>query len=174
MRRSMDWALDDNMVDDLFVCTTLTGRRQGHTPFVQAGAETSDTGAEAVKPDPGSSWEGHSGKVGAGVRDENSESCGVFRPLPVTSLIWPLLLTFCCCLQMIMLLFSNGLMSCCAASRNGCLDLRRRAFAHGGQVSAEWSRCPGSRDGMAKAAYEFAIATKGSKAHGHQSMLPGA
>ena len=26
----------------------LTGRRGGHTPFVQAGAETSDTGAEAV------------------------------------------------------------------------------------------------------------------------------
>ena len=25
-----------------------------------------------------------------------------------------------------------------------CLDLKRRAFALGGQVSAEWSRCPGS------------------------------
>ena len=47
------------MVDGL-ICATLTGRRGGHTPFVQAGAETSDTGAEAVKPDPGSSWEGHS------------------------------------------------------------------------------------------------------------------
>jgi len=35
-------------------------------------------------------------------------------------------------------------MSCCAADRNGCLDLRHRAFALGGQVSAEWSRCPGS------------------------------
>ena len=42
-------------------CTTFTGRRGGHTPFVQAGAETSDTGAEAVKPNPGSCWEGHSG-----------------------------------------------------------------------------------------------------------------
>jgi len=30
----------------------------GHTAFVQARAETSDTGAEAVNPDPGSSWEG--------------------------------------------------------------------------------------------------------------------
>jgi len=28
--------------------------------FVQAGAQTSDTGAEAFKPDPGSSSEGHS------------------------------------------------------------------------------------------------------------------
>jgi len=56
----MDWTVEDNMVDGLF-CTTLTGRSGGHTPFVQAGAETSDTGAEAVEPDPGSSWEGHSG-----------------------------------------------------------------------------------------------------------------
>jgi len=56
----MDWTLEDNMVDGLFFCATLTGRRGGHTPFVQAGAETSDTGAEAVNPDPSSSWEGHS------------------------------------------------------------------------------------------------------------------
>jgi len=49
------------MVDGLFFCVTLTDSRGGHTPFVQAGAEMSDTGEEAVKPDPGSSWEGHSG-----------------------------------------------------------------------------------------------------------------
>ena len=55
----MDWALEDNMVDGLFFCATLTGRRVGHTPLVQAAAETSDTGAEVVKPDPGSSWEGY-------------------------------------------------------------------------------------------------------------------
>jgi len=48
------------MVDGLFSFATLTGRRGGHTPFVQTGAEMSDTGVEAVKPDPGSSWEGHS------------------------------------------------------------------------------------------------------------------
>jgi len=53
------------MVDGLFLCATLTGRRGGHTPFVQAGAETSDT--DAVKPDPGSSWESHSEEVGASV-----------------------------------------------------------------------------------------------------------
>ena len=41
------------MVYGLFHCDTLTRRRRGHTPFVQAGGETSDTGAEAVKPDPG-------------------------------------------------------------------------------------------------------------------------
>jgi len=45
----MDWTLEDNMVDGLFICATLTDRRGGHTPFVQVGAETSDTGAEAIK-----------------------------------------------------------------------------------------------------------------------------
>ena len=57
----MDRTSEDNKVEGLFFCTTLTGLRGGHTPFIQAGMETSDTGAEAVKPDPGSSWEGHSG-----------------------------------------------------------------------------------------------------------------
>jgi len=45
--RSVDWTLEDNMVDGLLFWATLTGRRGDHTPFVQAGAETSDTGAEA-------------------------------------------------------------------------------------------------------------------------------
>jgi len=47
----MDWTLED-MVDGLFFCATLTGRSRGHSPFVQAGAKTSGTGAEEVKPDP--------------------------------------------------------------------------------------------------------------------------
>jgi len=38
----MDWTLEDDMVDGLFFCATLTGRRGGLTPFVQAGVETSD------------------------------------------------------------------------------------------------------------------------------------
>ena len=42
-----------------------------------------------------------------------------------------------------MLLLSDEVMSCCAASTNRCLDLRRRVFPLGGQVIAEW-RCPGS------------------------------
>ena len=53
----MDWTLEDNMVDGLFFGPTLTGSRGGYTPFLQAEAETSDTGAGAVKPDPGCSWE---------------------------------------------------------------------------------------------------------------------
>jgi len=62
----MNWTVEDDLVDGLF-CATLAGRREGHTPFVQAGAETSVTGAEAVEPDPGSPWEGHSGCVCTGV-----------------------------------------------------------------------------------------------------------
>jgi len=79
----MDWTLEDNMADGLFFCATLTGRRGGHIPFVQAGSETPDTGAEAVDPDPDSSWEGHSGRVGTGVWNESSEFCGVVRPLRI-------------------------------------------------------------------------------------------
>jgi len=63
----MDWTLEDNMVDGSFFNATLTGRTGGHTPFVQAGAETSHTGAEAVKPDPGSSCKGYSGRVCTGI-----------------------------------------------------------------------------------------------------------
>jgi len=55
MGSSMDLTLEDDMVDGLFFCITLTGRRGGHTPFVQTGVESSDPGAEAVEPDPGSS-----------------------------------------------------------------------------------------------------------------------
>jgi len=61
VERSMDWTLEDDMVNGLFFCITLTGRRGGHTPFVQAEAEMSNTGREAVEPDPSSSWEGHAG-----------------------------------------------------------------------------------------------------------------
>jgi len=42
-----------------------------------------------------------------------------------------------------MLLLSDKLMRY-AAGANGCLDLRRRAFALDGRVSAKWNRCPGS------------------------------
>jgi len=76
----MDWTLEDNMVDGLF-CATLTGR--GYTPLVQSEVETSDTGAE----DPGSSWEGRSVGVVAGVGAENAESCGAVRPLRIPLLV---------------------------------------------------------------------------------------
>ena len=87
----MDWTLEDNMGDGLFFCATLTGRQWGHTPFVQAGAETSDTGLETVEPDPGSVWEGRSFRwVGVDVGYENAESCGAVRPLCIPLVIRPL------------------------------------------------------------------------------------
>jgi len=82
------------MVDGSFCCVTLAGHRGGHTPFVQVETETSDTGAEAVKPDPGSSWKGHSGGVGADVGDENAESCGVVPPLRIPLVIRPVRRTY--------------------------------------------------------------------------------
>jgi len=135
MGRSLDWTMEDNMADGLF-CTILTGRRGGHIPFVQPGSETSDTGAEAVKPDPGSSWDGHSGRVGTGVGDENVESCGAVPPLRIPLVIRPLRRTYVVNVRWTDEMF--------AAGTNGCLDFRRRAFALDGRVSAKWSRCPGS------------------------------
>jgi len=44
----MDWALEDNMLDGLFFCATLTSK----PPSVQAGEETSDISAKVFKPDP--------------------------------------------------------------------------------------------------------------------------
>jgi len=90
----MDWTLYDNMVDGWFFCATFTGRRGKHTPFVPAEAETSDTGAEVVEPDPGCSWEGHSGRVGSGVWNENPGSYGVICQLRVALMIRPLRRTY--------------------------------------------------------------------------------
>jgi len=47
-------------------------------------------------------------------------------------------------------LSSDELMSCWAVGTNGCRNLRCHAFPLGGQVSAEWSRCPGSMGQCAK------------------------
>jgi len=63
----MDSISERNMIDCLFFRDTLRGRRRKHTPFAQAGAETPDTSAEAVKSDPGSCWEGHSVETGTSV-----------------------------------------------------------------------------------------------------------
>ena len=95
MRRSMDWTLEDNMVDGLFFCATLTGRRGGHAQFIQTGAETPDTGAEAVKPDPGSSWCRSGVWVGW--------NCGVLWGCPTTLHSTddpPSAPQVCCCYQM--------------------------------------------------------------------------
>jgi len=68
----LDIGLEDNMVDGLFICTTLAGCRGCHTPFEQAGVETSDTGTEAVKSNPCCSQKSYSRRVGVSVRDERT------------------------------------------------------------------------------------------------------
>ena len=92
---------------------------------------------EAVKPDARCSWEGHPGGwvLVPGIK-LSCPTVFAFHPWSAQ-----------CTARM----SSDELMSCCVASTNGCLDLRCRAFAPGGQVSAEWSRCPGS---MARRARE--------------------
>jgi len=77
------------MVDGLFFCTTLTGRRGGHTPFVQVRAKAFDTGAEAAKPAPRCSWQVHSRRMGAYVGDVSTESRSVFQPNCLPSVIRP-------------------------------------------------------------------------------------
>jgi len=84
--------MEDDMVDGLFFCATLTGRRRRYTPFVQAGAGATDTGAEVV--DPCCSWQGHSRWVDAGVSDESTESRGVVQPLHIPPVIRPLRCTY--------------------------------------------------------------------------------
>jgi len=93
----MDWTVEDDMVD-VFFRATLTGRRGGPTPFVQAGAETSNTGAEAVEPDPGSSGDGHS----RGVNRCLELKCGVLWGCPPTPHYIddpPTAPNVCCCCQ---------------------------------------------------------------------------
>jgi len=46
---------------------------------------TYDTGAEAVESDPRCTWQDNSRRVGAGVRDDSTESCGVVQPLCIPS-----------------------------------------------------------------------------------------
>jgi len=94
IRRSMDWTLEDDMVHDLFFCVILTGRRGGHTPFVQAGAETSDTGTEALRRTQvvlgrviPRGWEPVSGI-------KKAESCEVVRPLRIPLVIRPVRCTY--------------------------------------------------------------------------------
>jgi len=132
MGRSMDWTLEDDMVDGLF-CATLT-----HKPYPLC---TNRSGNVRHRCGGGSAWPrlflgGSFRGVGAGVGNENAESFRVVRPLRVPLMIRPL--------PARMLLLSEKLMSCCSAGTNGCLDLRRRAAAPDERVSTEWSRCPGS------------------------------
>ena len=68
------------MVDGLFFCALLTGRRGDHKQFVQLGAETSNTGAEAV-----SRTQAVLGRVIPGelVGEESTESRGALQPFHI-------------------------------------------------------------------------------------------
>ena len=56
------------MVDGLF-CATLTGAEEAIPHLYRQEQKRTIQSAEAVKTDPGSSWEGHSGVVGTDVWD---------------------------------------------------------------------------------------------------------
>ena len=72
----------------LFVVLRQTHRPQkGPCAICVRGAETSDTVAEAVRPNPRCSRKGHSRRVGAG--DERTESRGVVETLRLPSVICP-------------------------------------------------------------------------------------
>ena len=69
MRMSMDQTLEDNMIDSLFICATLTGTEEAIPHLYRQEQKRTIQSAEAVKTDPGSSWEGHSEVVGTGAWD---------------------------------------------------------------------------------------------------------
>ena len=82
------------------------------------------------------------GRVDSGVGDKSTAFRNVLQPLRIPLVIRPVHRTY--------MLLSDWMMSCCAEGANGCFDLRCRAFALGGQVSTEWSRCPGSMAWLAR------------------------
>ena len=115
-----------------------TGLRGGHTPFVQAGAETFDTSAEAVKLDPRCSWKGHHERMGAGVRDENAESCGIFRPLRIPLVIFPVFRTY---VVVVVVRKTDEFL---------CGGYKRVSRFEASCIRTEWSRCLGSMARRAK------------------------
>jgi len=48
MGMQLNWTMNANMVSGLLFYTTVTSRRWRHLPLMQAGAETFDTGTEAL------------------------------------------------------------------------------------------------------------------------------
>jgi len=184
---SIDWTLEDSVVDGLFFCATLTGHRGSHTPFGQTGAKRptslrgrlSRTQSLLGRVIPGW-WVPVLGmKVRSLVMLSNhsalhwwSAQCAELllllsdnwwdavrrvqiRSAPPFEICAPIscLAPSCCIIQHcvqkmnpLLVDFDSPLLRNPGdePSTNGCLDLRRSAFPLGGQMSAEWSRCPGS------------------------------
>jgi len=83
----MDWTLEDNVVDSLFFCAAITGRRGGHTHLYKQKRKRSTPVRRRL-----SRTQALLGRIipgGAGVADENTEPCGVVRPLRIPSVIHP-------------------------------------------------------------------------------------
>jgi len=138
MGRSMDWTLEDNMVDGLFFCphSQVAEKAIPHLYKQERKRPTavrrrlSRTRAVLGRVIPGG-WVPVSGiKVRSLVRLSNHSA---FHPWSAQ-----------CAARMLLLSLSDKMMGCCAVGTNVCLNLRRRAFALGGQVSAGWSRFPSS------------------------------
>ena len=120
MGRLMDWTVEDNTVNSLFFCATLTSRRRGHTPVcVRSGNIWHRCGG---------GWAGPTLFL-AGSSQEGGCRCGSCYPTTPHSIGDPPGAPA-------LLLLPDELTSCCAAGTNGRLDLRCRAFSLDGQVSA--------------------------------------
>jgi len=129
MWRLMDWTFEDSVVDRLFFCVTLTGRRRAILHLCKQ---------ERKLPTP--------------VRRRLSRTHTVLGRVfpggwvPVTGMKVRSLVGLCnhsafhrwsAQRAARILMLSDELMSCCTEETNGCLDLRRSAFPLDGQGSAE-------------------------------------
>jgi len=128
----VNWTVNDNMVNGLFLCATLTSCRRGHTRLVGAGEKTSDTGVEAVKRNPCCSWQGHSRRW-MPMSEMKLQSLAVLSNH--SAFHW-----WSAHSTALLLLMSDELMSCCAAGTNGSLDLRCCAFLPSERVGTEQGR----------------------------------
>jgi len=140
MRTLVDWTLEDNMVDYLFFCATLTGRRWDHTHLHKQ---------EWKRPTPvqGRLSQAHTdvGRVilGEWVLVVWVKVQSLVRLCHHSAFHW----WYAQCTARTLL--SDELLSCCAVSTNECFDLRRHAITLDGRVTIEWSRCIGSIAGLA-------------------------
>ena len=78
-----------DVVCSLLICTTLTGRRWSHTPFVHSWAEEADASSKAIKLDPSMPGKTHSRWQCVGLQNVVMESGRIFFPLHVPFIICP-------------------------------------------------------------------------------------
>ena len=136
----MDWTLEDNMIDGLFFCATLAGRRSGHLCKQEQKRPTPVR--ERLRRGHRCSWQGHSRRVGRGWKSrsalQTSRIPSVTRPEYHISVI--------------VLRWTDELL---CSEHKWVLGYRCRAFPLDGQVSAEWSGCLGSMARRARDSVAF-------------------